>query len=295
MFGLLNLYKPTGITSRQAIDQIQRLARPAKVGHTGTLDPLADGVLVVTLGPATRLTSRVQAWPKSYRGTFLLGRHSNTEDTEGEVVELCDPHQPTAAQLAEALRLFTGEISQQPPAFSALKVKGQRRVRTCCKGKAVELAARQVSIHDLRIARYAYPELALDIVCSSGTYIRSLGRDLARAVGTEAVMSALTRTAVGHLTVVDSVAPDAISRETLEPHLLSPLEAVKELRQVTMTDEHLRLLSHGQEVVLADESDRELAAVTADRQLAALLWAYGHHRYRPHRNFVPSSGLQRVS
>ena len=286
MFGLLNLYKPRGISSRQAINRVQHLVRPVKVGHTGTLDPLAEGVLIVTLGPATRLTSHVHAWPKSYRGTFLLGYSSDTEDVEGNVVDLCAPHRPTADQLEQALRQFTGTISQQPPAYSALKIQGQRAYQLARQGEAFELAARQITIHQLRIERYEYPELVLDVVCSSGTYIRSLGRDLARAVDTEAVMSALTRTAVGHLTAATAVDADRLTHETISQYVLSPLEALHDLPQVGITADQLNRLSFGQEIDLPDQSARELAAVTPGGELAALLWRYGNHRYRPRRNFV---------
>ena len=263
MFGLINLYKPPGISSRQAINRVQHLVRPTKVGHTGTLDPLADGVLVVTIGPATRLTSHVQAWPKSYRGTFLLGRHSDTEDTEGKVVELSQPPRPTLQQLQQALPGLTGTISQQPPAYSALKIQGQRAYKLAREGQAVELAARQVTINQLSIARYEYPELVLDVVCSSGTYIRSLGRDLARAVGTEGVMSALTRTAVGHLTIDSAVAPDCLSLETIAQYVLPPLEAVRDLPHAEITTDQLRRLAHGQDIDLPAQSAREVAAVTS--------------------------------
>src|SRR5580692_3948023 len=124
--GLLNVLKPGGMTSRAVVDRVQRLVRPAKAGHAGTLDPLATGVLVVGIGFGTRLIEYVQRMPKRYRGTFLFGRQSPTEDVEGEIELLVDPPIPSRAAIEQAALLLTGEILQRPPSFSALKVAGQR-------------------------------------------------------------------------------------------------------------------------------------------------------------------------
>src|SRR6187399_831043 len=122
MFGLLNLDKPAGVTSRDVVNRVQRLVRPHKVGHAGTLDPLATGVLVVAIGPATRLVEYVQRMPKTYHATFLLGRTSDTEDVQGTVVELPNPPVSKRADIAGATLRFVGQIEQRPPAYSALKV-----------------------------------------------------------------------------------------------------------------------------------------------------------------------------
>src|SRR5262245_35406014 len=197
MFGLLNIDKPAGLTSRDVVSRVQRLVRPQKVGHAGTLDPLATGVLVVAVGPATRLVEYVQRMPKTYQGTFLLGRTSDTEDVEGEVVELDSPPVPTRAEIDAALPRFIGTIEQRPPAYSALKVAGRRAHKLARRGEAVELAPRPVEIHAIELLRYEYPEMELRIDCGSGTYVRSLGRDVAEAVDTGAVMAALRRLAIG--------------------------------------------------------------------------------------------------
>src|SRR5262245_28665355 len=126
LFGLLNLNKPSGVTSRRVVDQVQRLVKPARVGHAGTLDPLACGVLVVGVGQATRLVEYVQEMPKHYRATFLLGRSSTTEDTDGEVTELVGAEPPSRERLEQAAVELVGPIDQRPPAFSALKVAGRR-------------------------------------------------------------------------------------------------------------------------------------------------------------------------
>ena len=182
------------MTSRRAVDLVERLARPAKAGHAGTLDPLATGVLVVCVGAATRLIEYVQRMPKRYRATFLLGRQSPTEDIEGEVTELPDAPIPTLDEIAAAAGRFVGRIAQRPPAFSALKVAGRRAYKLARAGQPPQLAPRPVEIFAAEIKSYQYPELVMEVECGSGTYIRSLGRDLAESLGTAAVMSALVRT-----------------------------------------------------------------------------------------------------
>src|SRR5437868_5550844 len=139
MFALLNVNKPAGITSRDVVNRLQRLVRPAKVGHAGTLDPLATGVLVVCLGQATRLIEYVQQMPKTYHGTFLLGRESDTEDIEGDVKELPNAPRPSRAEIDAALPQFVGRIEQRPPAYSALKVGGERAYDKARRGEAVVL------------------------------------------------------------------------------------------------------------------------------------------------------------
>ena len=151
MHGLLNLNKPAWMTSRQAVDRVQRLAGTRRVGHAGTLDPLATGVLVVAIGAATRLIEYVQRMPKGYVGTFLLGRQCPTEDMEGEVTELENPPRPTLEEVTAAVRAFVGPIMQRPPAYSAIKVQGRRAYDLARKGRPVELKPREVMIHRLEV------------------------------------------------------------------------------------------------------------------------------------------------
>ncbi len=258
MFGLLNLDKPAGVTSRDMVNQVQRLVRPVKIGHAGTLDPLATGVLVVGLGPATRLVEYVQRMRKTYLATFEFGRQSDTEDIEGTVTPLVSPPVPTEEQLRAALPRFLGTIEQTPPAFSALKVGGKRSYDLARQGRAVELAARPVEIHSLELLDYRYPTLQLRIVCGSGTYVRSLGRDLARALGTEAVMSALRRETIGPFVVSEAVDPKTLSLESIHERMFPPALAVASLPQVSVTSDEVRRFVQGQRTanrwsVVADE------------------------------------------
>ncbi len=225
MFGFINVSKPSGKTSRQVVDRVVRCAAGAKAGHAGTLDPLASGVLVVAIGGATRLIHYVQQMPKRYEAVFLLGRDSPTEDIEGTVIELADSVIPTREALDHAAVELTGVIMQRPPAYSALKVAGRRAYDLARRGETVELAARPVTIHRLQITHYDYPEMRLAIECSAGTYVRTLGRDLAQRAGTLAVMSALVRTAVGVFTLADSTNSDDITQRRLPELVQNPLVA----------------------------------------------------------------------
>jgi len=286
LFGLLNINKPSGVTSRRVVDQVQRLVRPAKVGHAGTLDPLACGVLVVGVGQATRLVEYVQQMPKHYRATFLLGRSSDTEDVEGTVIMLADARQPTRAELDIALAGMIGEISQRPPSYSALKIAGQRAYALARASKEVELAPRIIEIHRAQIERYEYPELAIDLVCGSGTYVRSFGRDLAEKVGSAAVMSSLVRVSIGCFTLDNSFATDEITRENLESHLIHPATAVRDLMpQVVVDAAQIARLKNGQSIEASSNVDFQCAAMSEDGRLAAILELHSDGSYRPAKYF----------
>lgn len=285
MFGFLNVNKPPGVTSRDVVNHVQRLIRRVKAGHAGTLDPLATGVLVVAIGPATRLIEYVQQSPKQYRGEFLLGRESDTEDVEGTVRMLADPPQPPYEEIEAILPQFTGRILQRPPAYSALKVGGKRSYDLARAGKAVDLAPREIEIYSLRVVTYEYPRLTLDVTCGSGTYIRSLGRDMAEALGTAAVMAALVRTAVGAFTLSEAIALDEISRESIPRQLRPAREAVAHLPQVILNDSDTQQISRGLSLELpAPRAANEIAALDEQGWLRAILTRRGRG-WGPSRNF----------
>ncbi|MEX2112484.1 MAG: tRNA pseudouridine(55) synthase TruB [Pirellulales bacterium] len=285
-FGLLNVNKPSGVTSRRVVDQIKRLVKPAKVGHAGTLDPLASGVLVIGIGQATRLVEYVQAMPKTYRATFLLGRTSTTEDVEGAVTLLENPPVPTREELAGAAARLTGEIQQRPPAYSALKVDGRRAYARARAGETVELAERPVQIHRIVIVGYDYPELQLEIDCGSGTYVRSLGRDLAERVGAGAVMSALVRTAIGRFRLEDAIVVEQLTRDDLAQQLLPATLAVTDLMptvEVCLSD--VVRLGNGLPIELDGRTVDVCAAVDAAGQLIAILGRRPDGQYAPTKYF----------
>ena len=285
MFGVLNIHKPAGCTSRDVVDRVQGLVQPMKVGHAGTLDPLATGVLLVCLGPATRLLEYAHRFPKSYRGTFLLGRYSETDDLEGEVFELTNAPIPARDAFDAALPKFTGQIMQRPPAYSAVKIEGRRAYKLARRGKPVELAEKPVTIHSLRLVEYRYPELVLDVSCGSGTYIRSLGRDLAKELGTTAVMSALVRTSIGPFQLDDALPLDEISAESLARHLQSPLMLLSGMPIVAVTNAEVTAICHGL-AISRTVAEGEVAAVDAAGDLVAILISTGGDSLRPKRVFL---------
>lgn len=289
--GLLNLNKPAGMTSRHAVDMVQRLTRPAKAGHAGTLDPLATGVLVICIGHATRLIEYVQRMPKQYLGTFLLGRQSPTEDIEGEVTELPDPPIPTLREIETATRSFIGQIEQRPPAFSALKIQGRPSYKLARQGKAVELAARPVRIDRIEVKRYEYPELVLEIDCGSGTYVRSLGRDLAQSLGTAAVMSALVRTRIGNFRLEDALDPRELHADHWLPWLRSPLAAVDYLPQIQLPDAAATRIRNGLSVDLDAVPTLELVAIDSTGELIGILTPSGPRQWRTLRNMPTLAGF----
>jgi tRNA pseudouridine(55) synthase len=197
------------------------------------------------VGAATRWIEYVQRMPKRYVGTFLLGRQSPTEDVEGEVTELLDAPVPTREQIAAAAERFVGRIEQRPPAFSALKVAGRRAYELARRGQRPQLAARPVEIHRIEIKGYQYPELVLDVACGSGTYIRSLGRDLAESLSTAAVMSGLVRTAIGGFRIEDAVDPHALKRDNWLEWLQPTLRAVEYLPRLQLSADEAERVRNG--------------------------------------------------
>ena len=271
--GLLNVDKPAGITSRDAVDLVQRLARPAKVGHAGTLDPLATGVLVICVGAATRLIEYVQRMPKRYVGTFLLGRSSATEDIDGPVTLLPDPPIPTAAEIEAAARKFVGTS----PAAAADLFGAEGRPANGptiwpAAARRWSLKPRPIEVYSLKVARYDYPELVLEIECSGGTYVRSLGRDLAESLGTAAVMSALVRTAIGPWTLDTAVDPRTLTAADWQARLDPLRKALSALPVPRVNSRRGRAgASRAIHSARCAGQSQEIAAVDASGRLVAIL------------------------
>lgn len=285
VFGILNVNKPVGWTSRDVVNRVQRLVRPAKVGHAGTLDPLATGVLVVCIGPATRLIEYVQKMPKRYVADFRLGVTSPSDDTELELTALENPTIPSLAQLEGATPKFIGRIEQRPPDYSAIKVKGQRAYDLARQGKQLDLPARPVHVHSIDIITYEYPKLVLDITCGSGTYIRCIGRDLATSVGSGAVMSGLERTSIGDFTLSNACTPEQVMQHGVDSHLESAIQAVVKLPRVQLSQADLVEINHGRNIEIDGASGDELAATDPGGKLAALLVPRDGKLWRPRMVF----------
>jgi tRNA pseudouridine55 synthase len=250
--GLIVLDKPKGMTSRAAVDRAARwFPRRTRIGHTGTLDPLATGVLVVCVGNATRLAEYVQRMSKTYRSRFRLGARSDTNDADGVVTPMHDVTPPEARSVAARLREFVGTIAQVPPAFSAAKVTGRRAYSLARQGEEVQLQARPVQIYAIDVIRYEYPTLDVEVHCGKGTYIRSLARDLGERLGCGAFVQELRRTRVGPFTAEAAVPLDTAA-DVARSRMLPVEMAVGELAQVTLAPADARRLCQGQAVGVVD-------------------------------------------
>lgn len=210
--GLLLLKKPAGTTSFSALNLIKKKIGTGKVGHTGTLDKFAEGLLVVLTGKFTRLAPLISGMDKIYRAVFEFGAETSTLDPEGEMVNTGKV--PTLEEIRGNKFRFTGSILQKPPAFSAIHINGKRAYERVLKGEQVDLPARPVSIHELEILDYMPPFLTVSVSCSKGTYIRSLARDYGAACGTCAYVRELNRTSVGPFSIADAVTAEEFDPET---------------------------------------------------------------------------------
>jgi tRNA pseudouridine55 synthase len=221
--GILCLNKPVGPSSAAALNRLKRsLPRGTKLGHAGTLDPLASGVLVCLLGRATKLSDRVMGMPKQYQATIMLGATSDTDDAEGPIRPTPNIRAAIDRDAVErVLSTFVGEISQMPPAFSALKIEGKRACDRVREGQKVELKPRMVRVDRIDLADFAWPEVKVLVDCGKGTYIRSLARDIGAALGVGGYMSALVRTRVGPFGLVRSVEPEQVSADTVRGKLVT--------------------------------------------------------------------------
>lgn len=206
--GILLIDKPDGMTSFGVVARVRRVlsqqaGKKVKVGHTGTLDPFATGLLILCIGKETKNAMSYTKLDKVYEATIRLGQTSTTGDPEGELTDVSDK-QPTREEIAAALEKFTGEITQTPPMFSAIKIGGRRAYDLARQGKEVEIPQRKVMIHNLELVDYAYPELKIRTHVSSGTYIRSLAQDIGETLGTGAYCTQLRRTKVADWDVANA-------------------------------------------------------------------------------------------
>lgn len=269
--GLLNLNKPIGVTSRDVVDRIARPLRKTKVGHAGTLDPLASGVLVVCVGGASRLIEYVQRMPKTYRARVRLGASSDTDDADGAVVEAVEPPVPTEPELRAALATQVGTIDQVPPGFSAIKVAGRRAYDLARAGQEVALKARPVTITRVELLGYDWPHADLEIDCGSGTYIRSIARDVGRMLGCGGLIAVLTRTRIGPFTIEEALDPAGLDRAAILGRLLPPIEAVAGLPRVRLSEDQAEAIRRGRAVAVEPLlPPGEAAAIAPDGSLLAI-------------------------
>lgn len=255
--GWLVLDKPLGRTSTQALGAVKRMFDAQKAGHAGTLDPLATGVLPIAFGEATKTVSYAVDGEKAYRFTVTWGNERTTDDTEGEIVASSDTR-PSVAEIEALLPQFTGEISQVPPQFSAIKVAGNRAYDLARDGEVVELQPRTVNINDLRLLGVVDGNSAIfEAECGKGTYVRAIARDLGRSLGCYGHVSELRRLAVGSFTEEEAVSMDELvaaheegGAEALESYLQPVESALEDLTELTLTPSDASELARGKTVLL---------------------------------------------
>ncbi|MBK8904645.1 MAG: tRNA pseudouridine(55) synthase TruB [Anaerolineaceae bacterium] len=260
MSGMLCVDKPLGMTSHDVVGRVRRVAGLRRVGHAGTLDPLATGVLLLALGRTTRLIEYLVGHDKVYETTVRLGQSTTTYDAEGEVVEERPFLHLTRPHIEEALNQFRGDILQQPPIYSAIKQGGQPLYKLARQGKTdVARPYRPVTIHELTLLSWEAPYLSLRINCSSGTYIRSLGHDLGEVLGCGGHVSALRRLSVGDFGVETAVPLTALTPDNITDYLLPPETAVRHLPRLDLPETAAADILQGKVVDQTEPFPAELA------------------------------------
>lgn len=245
LFGFLNIYKPVGMTSHDVVAVLRRVTKIKQIGHTGTLDPFAEGVLPVCIGKATRLIEYLQD-DKEYLATVQFGASTNTFDLDGEKTFTSDK-KVKKEEIIEALKSFEGEISQLPPIFSAIKVKGKKLYEYARKGEEVEIQPRKVFIENIELNSFDEESQQAQVLikCSKGTYIRSIANDLGEKLGCGGYLVKLVRTQAGNFRVENSIQLDGID---VENNLLNPID-VMDLPKITVNDEDLARIKNGMPIL----------------------------------------------
>ena len=263
--GFLVLDKPSGVTSFAIVSLVRRLTGVRRVGHAGTLDPLASGVLPVAVGQATRLIEYLDDAPKLYRATVRFGTATSTYDAEGDVTATGDASLVTRDALEGALARFIGEIEQAPPLYSAIKVAGKPLYRYAREGADVAPAVRRVRIDRIELRSYSSPDAEIDVTCGKGTYIRSLAHDLGAAVGCPAHLAALRRLSSGGFGIDDAHDPDALAGAAadgmLDAFLLPPDRAVERRTAAILDDAKVAAIVQGRDVSFEAREGADLCRV----------------------------------
>ncbi len=272
--GVLVIDKPVGLTSHDVVQVIRKGTNIRRVGHTGTLDPRASGVLVVLVGPAVRLSEYVSASDKRYQAIMRLGATTDTYDEEGSVMS-SSPVEITEEQFETALKQFIGEIEQVPPPYSAVKVNGKKAYEMAREGEEVELAPRIINVYNLELLEWAPPEAVIDVYCSSGTYVRSLANDLGKSLGCGAHLVGLRRTKSGRFTLRDAVPlrklRDSFDQGDWYQYLIPAAEALSDWPAVELDDQQMDAIRHGHRIPSAPGSTGWARGVSQQGELVALL------------------------
>lgn len=270
MFGFLNVYKPVGKTSHDVVAVLRRVTKIKQIGHTGTLDPFAEGVLPVCIGKATRLIEYLED-DKAYIGTFCFGKSTDSYDIEGNVTEEFST-KVTQNEIVEGLKQFEGEIEQLPPIYSAIKVDGKKLYEYAREGKSVEIKPRKVFIEKIELKSFDIEtqQAEIYIKCSKGTYIRSIAHDLGKTLNNGCYLSKLVRVQAGRFIVENSIKLDELdSAAAVEHNLINPLDYLPQPKQELNEIEYNRAI-HGMSVYNRINAQEGEVILTKDKTLVAI-------------------------
>jgi tRNA pseudouridine55 synthase len=291
--GILNIHKPTGMTSHDVVARIRKLLKQRRVGHAGTLDPAASGVLPICVGQGTRVAEYLSENGKAYRASIIFGVETATYDAEGEITSTASTDELDLTSITAALERFKGPQMQMPPRYSAIKIQGQAAYKRVRAGEEITLEARPVEIFRLEIVDWQKPTLILDIACSKGTYIRSLAHDLGQALGCGAHLAGLLRTRSGPFLLEESTTLEELARACEQNELaryLQPADkALEQYPALSLDEEGEQRVRHGNAFTyeIADE-ERSLARVygATGNFLAIAEWSPGGKKWQPKKVFL---------
>lgn len=295
--GILNVDKPSGMTSHDVVARVRRLTGQRKVGHAGTLDPMATGVLLLCLGQATRVAEYLMAGRKRYRAVVRLGASTDTYDADGAITQSVHSFHLTRDQIADALVAFHGVSQQVPPPYSAIRHEGRRLYELARRGIAVQTPPRTVEIDMIELVAWESPHLTFDVTCSPGTYVRSLAHDLGRVLDVGGYLTALTRLASGSWQLQDAITLDNLQRAVDAgrwTHLLHPLDAALQgFERVDLPTRLARKVSQGQPILLDQSLETSLIrAYAPDNSLVAVLQpSHKPGLWRPKKVFRKASDI----
>ena len=286
MDGVINVLKPAGMTSHDVVNKLRKIYKTKKVGHTGTLDPDAVGVLPVCIGQATRLVEYLMEKDKTYRVIMKFGSETNTQDGSGEITKTTDICSLDREAFWEVVQGFIGEIQQVPPMYSAIKKDGQPLYKLARQGIEIEVEPRKVTIHHIELLMYNQESAMLNVVCSKGTYIRTLCQDIGRACQSSAHMTFLMRTQSGQYVIDDGITLEKLAEASDPTEFLTPLShCLTDMPKLVLTDSiEIKRLMNGMTLKTALHHDGLHQAITADKQLLAI-GVVEQGFFKPHKVF----------
>lgn len=292
MDGIFNINKPTGMTSHDVVAKIRRLLQQKRVGHAGTLDPAAGGVLPICVGQATRVAEYLSESGKAYQAEIVFGVATDTYDAEGAVIATASPADLALARIEEALQHFLGPQMQVPPRYSAVKIQGQPAYKRARAGEEITLEPRPIVIYSLEVIDWIPPRLALAIECSKGTYIRSLAHDLGMQLGCYAYLDALVRMRSGPFTLYESITLEqlaaAIETNTAQRYLHPVDKALEQYPAITLDAETSERVKHGNTFNISTAHSPGLARVydPAGHFMAIASWNEEQKSWQPEKVFT---------